>query len=207
MKKIKEYMKEIEIKKVLKNCCISICTLYFILNILYLIPTIKDYSSLGKELEKFEEYLIISEEGIKNNSLKENDDYFLSKMEIKYPGAVYALTEKCGVFGELINNLYISIFTGTFIGIALYMYSKSKNIIKLIIGYLIMVVIIFCISELIVGSHTMFGIDFGDKGGFYFGGQWGYDMPIIVVVFITIILVIIKFIKNKVIAKKLNELL
>ena len=137
--------------------------------------------------------------------LRESSDSsdLMNYYSFNYPEAITSLYDYMYVIGIQVEILEHSIYIGLLIGLLTYMYSKSKKIIKLFIGYLMVIIILLignCFSfpsfEIRLLCNT-FKSDY-----FYIE-----DFTMASIVLFAIILIIVKFIKNLITVRNLNSMI
>ena len=211
MKKVKEFFKSIQYKKLFKHIGLSILVVYVILSLGHFIfDTYSLTIDSDTKLEIFENHLKQTEEDIvytyKTDRIENPVPGKLSYLEEKYPNAMYLENQIIGLTGRHIDILKESLFFGLLIGITIYMYKNSIKLSKLILGYILLAIIILIANEIMVSLPNIGGLEID---GSIIGGSegWNCDAPILYFTMLSIILVIIKFKKNIDTSKKLNELI
>ena len=165
-----------------------------------------------KKLQEYEEHLKSIEDDIvylfETDRIENPRTDKLSLLEEKYPNAMYYHCGIIGVIGDFVEVVKASVFFGIFTGIAIYMYKNATKLLKLILGYIVVAVLVFIANEIMLymPSFIEISIDgssiYGDSGG-----CWNMDDAVAIYTGITIVLTVIRFIKNRYTAKNLNDLI
>lgn len=213
MAKIKESLINFKYIKLAQYIAISILVTFMLLNIwssevmihdikcYYVMNTEIDYSNLSSKQIREIEKIKAQEKSVGEYASTYNETLFLNQTDSSVQETKLQMYSYNCV--QTISLLIDSCICGILIGIVIYMYKNLKSILKLTLGYLIII-----ISAVFINKFVFFSmyIDFlGDKGLVIIpDAEFEMSMYILLLV---ISLTIVKFIKDKFTTRKLNNLI
>ena len=214
MEKIKDIIKNNKCVELLKLILISFICIYSFLSVINTLELIKEYNEINETIkyaeECFEQDLKNIEDDIVYTNIKvpqeEQSTHKMSYFQTKYPNAIYVLTERGGLIGDLSDILKKSVCIGIFIGLSIFIYKNVSKISILILSYIFM----YLSTWFLLWNFKLFPVVELqiDKCGYEFSSAYitFFDELMIIFCFILTAFIILKIIKNKILINKLNEL-
>ncbi len=214
MAKIKESLINFKYIKLAQYIAISILVTFMLLNIwssevmihdikcYYVMNTEIDYSNLSSKQIREIEKIKAQEKSVGEYASTYNETLFLNQTDSSVQETKLQMYSYNCV--QTISLLIDSCICGILIGIVIYMYKNLKSILKLTLGYLIII-----ISAVFINKFVFFSmyIDFlGDKGLVIIPDA-EFEMSMYILLLLVISLTIVKFIKDKFTTRKLNNLI
>lgn len=214
MAKIKESLINFKYIKLEQYIAISILVTFMLLNIwssevmihdikcYYVMNTEIDYSNLSSKQIREIEKIKAQEKSVGEYASTYNETLFLNQTDSSVQETKLQMYSYNCV--QTISLLIDSCICGILIGIVIYMYKNLKSILKLTLGYLIII-----ISAVFINKFVFFSmyIDFlGDKGLVIIPDA-EFEMSMYILLLLVISLTIVKFIKDKFTTRKLNNLI
>ena len=215
MEKIKDMIKNNKCVELSKLILISFICIYSFLSVINTLELIKEYNEINESIKHAEEYFeqdlkTIEEDIVYTNIESQQEEHSTNKMsyfELKYPNAMYVLTQKGSIIGELTNILITSICMSIFIGLIIFIYKNTSKISILTIVYIVTYSVVWIILDNIDYIMPTVKFEF-EKGGYIFSNGFALSSDEQMILFSVLMtaFVFIKTIKNKIIINKLNEL-